>query len=89
MPDYSPLGIEKIIEQASRDIRLIRCPRDSVVMRVRTCSAEPAGGGPSQVVEGRVPRARGWIVREMDLECPACRRRADGIPVVQHAASHR
>ncbi len=80
MADYTPLGLEKIARQAADDLSLIRCPRDSVVMRVVGCRAEPVNGAASEGREfrSRPPKA-GWRVTEVDVECPACRRRATGV----------
>ena len=77
MADYSPLGIQKIVEQAARDVRVIRCPRDSAVMRVAAARVQRHEGGKmvERSVEG-LPRGRGWSVASLDLECPACRRQA-------------
>jgi hypothetical protein len=82
MTDYTPLGIEKLTLQASRNAGLIRCPRDGVVMHIIRCQAARADNPDdlSQMV-GRVPRGPDWTVRNLDLECPACRRRAMGVSV--------
>lgn len=77
MSDYTALGLEKLAHQAAADLTTIRCPRDSVVMRLLVCRAERTAGG--EVTQGefhRPPRGREWRVREVDVECPACRRRA-------------
>jgi hypothetical protein len=80
MADYTPLGIEIIARQAAHDLSLIRCPRDSVVMRVLASRAEQSKGGNGELREFRSrPPAAGWRVVELDVECPACRRRASGI----------
>lgn len=77
MSDYTRLGLEKLARHASRDLTTIRCPRDSVVMRLLACRAERKGGGDVMRREFvRLPRDGDWQVREIDLECPACRRRA-------------
>jgi hypothetical protein len=82
LADYTPLGIENIARQATTDVRLIRCPRDSVVMRVCSCEAERRDEpGEIQHVEGRPPNGRGWVVHEIEVECPACGRRAAGVTV--------
>lgn len=78
--DYSALGIEKLQQQAEADLSLIRCPRDGVVMRVLGGRASRRdGSGESRRFTDRLPNLRAWQVREVDVECPACRRRADGI----------
>lgn len=80
MADYTPLGLEKIARQAANDLSLIRCPRDSVVMRVVASRAEPVNGATGEAREFRSrPPSTGWQVKELDVECPACRRRATGI----------
>lgn len=80
MADYTPLGIEKISLQASRDLRTIRCPRDSVVMRVLCSHAERNDGKePRTRSFDALPRGRAWRVTTLDLECPACRRKALGV----------
>lgn len=82
MSDYTPLGLEKLARHASRDLTTIRCPRDSVVMRLLACRAErPAGGDVMRREFVRLPRDSDWQVREIDLECPACRRRAPGVRI--------
>lgn len=88
MADYTPLGIEKICLQASRDLRTIRCPRDSVVMRVLCSHAERNDGKePHQRSFDALPRGRAWRVTTLDLECPACRRRALGVHPTGEAVS--
>ena len=53
---------------AKADLRLIRCPRDSAVMRV-------LGHGLSeQHVDEKTHPER--VITSVDVECPACRRRA-------------
>lgn len=80
MADYTPLGIEKISLQAGRDPHTIRCPRDSVVMRVLVVDAERSDGKePSRRLFTAIPRTPNWRVTKLDLECPACRRKALGI----------
>jgi len=80
MADYTPLGIEKISLQAARDPHTIRCPRDSVVMRVLVVDAERSDGKePSRRLFTTVPRTPSWRITKLDLECPACRRKALGI----------
>lgn len=87
MSDYTPLGLEKLAHQAAKDLTTLRCPRDSVVMRVLACRAEQAlRGAVSRREFSRVP-GREWRVLEVDVECPACRRRALGVLV--GAAKHR
>jgi hypothetical protein len=90
MADYTPLGLEKIARQAASDLSLIRCPRDSVVMRVVVSRAERVDGVEleSREFRSRPPDAE-WRVTELTVECPACRRCATGIRPdpgsVQHA----
>lgn len=82
MADYTPLGIEKITRQANAPGVLVRCPRDGVVMRVeawRACRRD--GSGETTRGVGRLPRSREWAVTQVDVACPACRRRADGIAI--------
>lgn len=80
MADYTPLGIEKITRQASAPTIFVRCPRDGVVMRVLTWRARRRdGSGETRRGTGRPPRSVEWEVIQVDVECPACRRRADGI----------
>ena len=87
MADYTSLGIDKLTQQANTDVTLVRCPRDGVVMRVLGCrAARRDGSGEECRVVGRLPRGRLWTVRELDLECPACARRARGITVGADAA---
>jgi hypothetical protein len=80
MADYTPLGIEKISLQAARDPHTIRCPRDSVVMRILVVDAERTDGKePTRRMFTALPRSPSWRVTRLDLECPACRRKALGI----------
>ncbi|NIM52815.1 MAG: hypothetical protein GTN62_15185 [Gemmatimonadales bacterium] len=80
MPDYTPLGIQKIARQAARDLTTIRCPRDSVVMRILASRAERQDReGLTRRTFQRAPTQGAWRVTELDVECPACRRRALGI----------
>jgi len=80
MPDYTPLGFQKIAHQASVDPKLIRCPRDGVVMRVLATRARYDDRGiPTFREFPRLPAGAGWRVTELDLECPACRRRAERV----------
>ena len=80
MSDYTPLGIQKIAQQAGRDPTLIRCPRDSVVMRVLKASAErPDDEGVKRRTFDGMPKGSTWSLTEVDVECPACRRRAAGV----------
>jgi hypothetical protein len=82
MSDYTAVGIDKIIQQAKTDPSLIRCPRDRAVMRVLCCHARQRNAeGAPPVVANRLPRTTGWIVTELDVECPACRRRAESVKV--------
>lgn len=78
--DYSSLGIVKLQRQAEANPTLIRCPRDGVVMRVLGGRAvRRDGAGETRRFEDRLPNLRSWQVREVDVECPACRRRAEGV----------
>ena len=88
MSDYTLTGEDKIAQQACRNAALIRCPRDSAVMRVTTWRAERTGGPDEREVRefGRFPRSPDWQVCELDVECPACRRRAMGVTVAGSAA---
>ena len=79
MADYTSLGIEKVTRQARVNRALVRCPRDGAVMRVTGSRAERRDGtAESQRFVG-LPSGRDWVVTELDLECPACRRVAEGI----------
>ena len=91
MPDYTRLGYQKIAHQASVDPALIRCPRDGAVMRVLATRARHDDRGVPTFREfPRLPAGAGWHVTELDLECPACRRRAEGIrPVTDNADDRR
>lgn len=78
--DYSSLGIVKLQRQAEANPTLIRCPRDGVVMRVLGGrAARRDGSGETRRFADRLPNLRGWQIREVDLECPACRRRAERV----------
>jgi hypothetical protein len=78
MPDYTPLGLQKIAVQASVDPTLIRCPRDGAVMRVvATRARHDDRGVPTFREFPRLPCGAGWRVTELDVECPACRRQAE------------
>lgn len=82
MSDYTSLGIAKLARQAATHPLIIRCPRDGVVMRVLRCCADRTGVREEARREfGRVPPGREWRVREIDVECPACRRRALGVTI--------
>lgn len=83
MEHYSPLGIEKIERQAAAERITIRCPRDGVVMRVVAWRAKRRdGSGETRRGTGRPPVAtKEWAITQLDVECPACRRTADGIAV--------
>ncbi len=77
MSDYTILGVDKIAQQARRDLTLIRCPRDSAVMRVTAWRAERVDSPePELRVFDRLPRSVDWQVRALDVRCPACRRKA-------------
>lgn len=46
-------------------------------MRVTAYQAVQVGGGDAELrVFSRLPRAASWQLRALDVECPACRRRA-------------
>jgi hypothetical protein len=77
MSDYTPTGLQKLSHQVAEHPQLIRCPRDSVVMRVLGSRAECDGthGVRHEAFVG-MPKERAWRVVEIDVECPACRRRA-------------
>ena len=80
MPDYTLVGFQKIAQQAALDAAVVRCPRDGAVMRVVASRAERADRKGTTLREfHRLPRGTGWRVLELDLECPACRRRATGV----------
>ncbi|UCF40964.1 MAG: hypothetical protein JSW43_01075 [Gemmatimonadota bacterium] len=80
MADYSVLGIHKIARQAAADLGIIRCPRDGAVMRVVASRAEHTSRNGTILREfDRLPRGAEWLIVDLDLECPACRRRAAGV----------
>ncbi len=80
MPDYSVLGTHKIAQQAAADLGFVRCPRDGAVMRVMASRAEHTSHNGTIVREfDRLPRGNDWRVIDLDLECPACRRRANRV----------
>jgi len=88
MSDYTSLGVDKIAQQATRDAALIRCPRDSVVMRVLGSRAERLGReGMVSREFTRLPGDAAWRLVEVDVECPACRRRACGVRLPRTAAT--
>jgi len=88
--DYTPLGIQKIAQQAGRDPTLIRCPRDSVVMRVVRARAErPEVGGVKRHTFDGVPKGTAWSITECDVECPACRRRAAGVRPMRRSSREK
>ena len=77
MSDYTFRGLQKLAHQVATRPTLIRCPRDSVVMRVLSSRAERQGPhGIRQETFVGMPRDGEWRVMEVDVECPACRRRA-------------
>lgn len=80
MDNYTQLGISKIAMQARRAPREIRCPRDGAVMRVTGCLAEEQDGLAPRRFRG-LPARGSWRVLGIDVQCPACRRRAEGVVV--------
>jgi hypothetical protein len=49
--------------------------------------AERAGGPePEMRVFDRLPRSADWQVRELDVQCPACRRQALRVRLMESAA---
>lgn len=82
---YTQLGISKIAIQASRAPREIRCPRDGAVMRVTGCVAEEAQGLAPRRFRGLPVRGE-WRLTSVDVECPACRRRAGEVTVPEVSA---
>lgn len=86
--DYTLAGEHKIAQQARRNATFIRCPRDSAVMRVTAWRAERIGSPDVQEVRefARFPRSPDWQVCELDVECPACRRRAVGVTLTESTA---
>lgn len=84
MSDYTFRGLQKLSHQVAEHPDLIRCPRDSVVMRVLSSRAERDGAnGPREESFVGRPKGSAWRVVEVDVECPACRRRAQRVrPVV-------
>lgn len=80
MPDYTLVGLQKITQQAAVDAAVVRCPRDGAVMRVMASRAEHTSRNGTILREfDRLPRGDDWQLIELDLECPACRRRAAGV----------
>ena len=80
MPDYTLVGLQKITQQAAVDAAGVRCPRDGAVMRVMASRAEHTSRNGTILREfDRLPRGADWQLIEIDLECPACRRRAPGV----------
>ena len=69
--DYTELGLSKIALQARRNMREIRCPRDGAVMRV------VARVSVDQQNETSIQRH--LALSSIDVECPACRRKAKGV----------
>ncbi len=56
-------------------------------MRVTAWRAERTGQPESEVREfARFPRSPDWQVCELDVECPACRRRAVGVTLAESPA---
>jgi hypothetical protein len=87
MDDYSDVGVEKIARQASSEPVLIRCPRDGAVMRVASWRARRRdGSGETRDGTGRLPAPREWVLTILDVECPACGRRANGVAVGNRVA---
>jgi hypothetical protein len=88
--DYTPLGIQKIAQQVGLDPTTVRCPRDSVVMRVLVAKAERpnAEGVTRRTFEG-LPKGTAWQLTEVDVECPACRRSATGIRPMKRSSVAR
>jgi len=87
MSDYTFRGLQKLAHQVATRPTLIRCPRDSVVMRVLSSRAERQGPhGVRQETFVGMPRDGEWRVLEVDVECPACRRRAMHVrPMIERA----
>lgn len=87
MSDYTFRGLQKLAHQVATRPTLIRCPRDSVVMRVLSSQAERQGPhGIRQETFVGMPKDGGWRVLEVDVECPACRRRAMRVrPMIERA----
>ncbi len=87
MSDYTPLGIQKLARHAANDLTTVRCPRDSVVMRLLACRAERMEGGAVTRQEfHRIPKGD-WEIRDVDFECPACRRRAMNVRLERKTSS--
>ncbi len=92
MDDYSEVGRAKLEQQANDTLDFIRCPLDSAAMLVTRSVAGRRNGGETSYREFKgLPRSSEWTVASVFLECSACRRRADDIPVnsvSQAAAAH-
>lgn len=52
-------------------------------MRVIGSRAERRDGSGEAQRFTEPPAGRGWVVTELDLECPACRRVAEGIVIAR------
>ena len=82
MDDYSEAGRTKLEQQASTTLDFIRCPLDSAVMLVLRSAAGRYERGETLYREFKgLPHSSEWTVSSVDLECSACRRRADDVRV--------
>jgi hypothetical protein len=82
MNDYSEIGRAKLEMQANETLEFIRCPLDSAAMLVtRSVAGRYERGQTSYREFSGLPRDTEWAVESVCLECSACRRRADDIPV--------
>ncbi len=82
MNDYSDAGRAKIEQQVSATLDFIQCPLDSAAMLVTGSVAGryERDGTTYRDFKG-LPRHSDWTVSSVNLECSACRRRADDIQV--------
>ncbi len=80
MDEYSEVGRQKIEYRARKSATSVRCPRDSAIMSVIGCVAKRTKQGKVVYHEFQhVPTDRQWTVKVLSLQCPACRRRLDGL----------
>ncbi len=88
MDDYSEIGRAKLEMQASESLDFIRCPLDSAAMLVERSIAGRYERGQTAFREfNGLPRSNEWTVESIQLQCSACRRRAEDIQVRAVAAA--
>ncbi len=82
MDDYSDVGRAKLEQQAGNTLDFIRCPLDSAAMLVTKSIASRYVRGETSYREFEgLPGSAEWKVSSLYLQCSACGRRADDIPV--------